>query len=920
MVKIDLFHDFIVVDAYESCVFRGSLMIDNKHGGLQQIDRLVYKSHVPQPELYKVIKRDRSKQTRNQGYAMWQRDDDQVDRENSSMSLVREIDAYVNLSSDEHGAMTPKLIGVDICAETHRVRGIVMEDAGSDLKSLVKIPGAQPSPDECLRICTDMMIKLNQLHQSGFVHRDIKLNNCVRPTDIQWIDFGLCKRSAGLHDVTDECANFGTPGHLPPELMLYHTHVDWHKCDVWSMCAALAAMMAGRTRLFSNEDYRFMIDYGLMFGTKTYELINIDWLKPHSKLRLWFNRAMVKHDAMLDAAALILDLDAHQKSQLQSLYQKADTAAALRKVDNDVTRCIHEMACATDTVTAYHRTRMLNPNMPDDNFAKCQLHIDEHKVACITDPVVQHPSRFWELMVWTHTFEQHEPESSCSQDARALRAKLKKRYVMIDLEQLEYGDLDLMHHGEARQWMDAWWSKHFETTSNAPMTIADTCQQLTRFSKAMRAGMAFDPSQRPSIADLIQILDPQFATRSTSASLLRTGGSSLPKYRYIHTCTDIMMEVMQYVILKFWCAVEANQHLEDPDCMPALRVDTYQPFVHHAITMYTHWASSKSRWSNPIPCYEQWELMLDGQFNTVVDAHLVNHHMMLLACLFLSATMYLDNHRDTNRFIIMLYCEHILNESEMMRINHPSCPSHELFMAELIASVADDLCLDDEEEEEADDNDLSISTMDMLSSGGPTTTNTPPSGEAKDTHTDDQACRVTDADQDEDEDQDEDDQSMTRLLEQPYGHVDPSHSTRKAVASWQDLDEGEDDDDDDEVMEPTMTMMDVIHHMVYTLIHDTQLKIQPPAMHALKHEIDDGAFARFINYNTSKLHYLTKDVDIALILMAHRLAYRRAHPTENLNDVKKHPWSTKYDMDTVERLAQSLNLGEYTSDGMQVYP
>lgn len=232
-------------------------------------------------------------------------------------------------------------------------------------------------------------------------------------------------------------------------------------------------------------------------------------------------------------------------------------------------------------------------------------------------------------------------------------------------------------------------------------------------------------------------------------------------------------------------------------------------------------------------------------------------------------------------------------------------------MAELIASVADGSCLDDEEDHS--DNDPSISTMDMLSSGP--TTNTPPSREALGTNTDDQACRVTDADQD--EDQDVDDQSMTRLLGQPYGHVDKSHPTRKAVGSWHDLDEGE---DDDRVLEPSMTMMDVIHHMVYTLIHDTQLKMQPPAMHALKHEIDDGAFARFINYNTSKLHYLTKDVDIALILMAHRLAYRQAHPTENLNDVKKHPWSTKYDMDTVERLAQSLNLGEYTSDGMQVNP
>ena len=74
-----------------------------------------------------------------------------------------------------------------------------MSALGPDLQTLMReTPGKRFSPPTCYKLVTQLIERLRSLHELGYVHNDIKLQNVVigqLDTDqVYLIDFGLATR------------------------------------------------------------------------------------------------------------------------------------------------------------------------------------------------------------------------------------------------------------------------------------------------------------------------------------------------------------------------------------------------------------------------------------------------------------------------------------------------------------------------------------------------------------------------------------------------------------------------------------------------------------------------------------------------------------------------------------------------------
>lgn len=851
MIKKDLFEDFHVTDAYDTRVFRGYMNVKD-HGKYRKVENLVYKSDISQPHLFKTLKRNMSKDDDDDipflVRGLWDLDQYEAKYEARDFTLIQEIDAYTNLN-DKSERLTPKLVGIDICSTTGRIRGIILEDAGPDLKQSFK-QNHSLTPDAFENFALTMLKKLYQMHQLCFVHRDIKLNNCVNPQDIQFIDFGLSKRLSHPDDSGHESAHVGTPGHVPPELLLFSANVDWKKCDVWSLCAALAALLVGQSRIFANENYRFFIDMALMFGNEQYQLKNLDdWLESHSKLRLWFNPAMVEYKTMIEKTVEILELTEMQQKNLYKMYSgpHVDTDAIAQKYPSRTTRLIDEVALDQNSFNAQYRINVLNPTISNEVYEKCHNVPDLYKVECVTSSSFNKPSRWWEFLVWSRTFAPTcDPNHTCTVQANAIAKKIIEDYKFKDLHNLEYGDLDIVHHPSIRKLIDDWWNVHFESDK-----IDQDCERMLKWSVLLRKGMSFDPRHRPELNDLIQTAH-QIANKSSPESY-RT--ISMKKIEPIPKCSDVMLEMIQFTIDNFWTSVDSELSFK----AALISKDNYQPFVHHGIDMFVNWSSQTKHWDNPIPRPDQWESFIaDGKFNTTTQYHLTEQAFMLFACLKVSAILYLDNHVEMN-----VYLRDLFNEDHIDRYHGMLYFDTKMHLKDNYLNLSGDeydkesYVEDEEEEDDFDSSDSDESVSDTISH--------PSINMSSDLGT-----LI-----------DDDDDESTIILN------------------------GDEDFDESNQFEK-ITFDDVVNSMIHRLIKDTQLKSLPPAMNRLSRLIPDGAVASKVNAAKSVMHYLTKPIDPELFLLA-------CVDPEVLEPIYQHqvpelPFRDQYDQKDIRFLISSLDL------------
>jgi serine/threonine protein kinase/Tfp pilus assembly protein PilF len=114
---------------------------------------------------------------------------------------------------------------------------------GGSLKD--KIRSGMLSIDEVVAITLQVAEGLQEAHEKGIVHRDIKSENIIVTTKgkVKIIDFGVAKLLRGSqHQETGQ--RIGTGPYMSPEQLWGEEEVD-HRADIWSLGVVLYEMLTG---------------------------------------------------------------------------------------------------------------------------------------------------------------------------------------------------------------------------------------------------------------------------------------------------------------------------------------------------------------------------------------------------------------------------------------------------------------------------------------------------------------------------------------------------------------------------------------------------------------------------------------------------------------------------------------------------
>jgi len=131
---------------------------------------------------------------------------------------------------------------------------------GLDLSTLVDKYGPQ-EPARMIHLLVQACHSLEEAHRAGLIHRDIKPANlfvCRYGTDddfVKVLDFGLVKevsaQAAKTQQLTQHDLLMGTPGFMPPELVLGEKNIDG-RADLYALGCVAYWLLTG-TMLFSDE-------------------------------------------------------------------------------------------------------------------------------------------------------------------------------------------------------------------------------------------------------------------------------------------------------------------------------------------------------------------------------------------------------------------------------------------------------------------------------------------------------------------------------------------------------------------------------------------------------------------------------------------------------------------------------------------
>jgi len=116
-------------------------------------------------------------------------------------------------------------------------------------------------PPDALKIVHQTAQGLSAAHDRGVIHRDVKPANLMvsQRGQVKIADFGIALANSDMNaKLTSVGEMVGTPGYLPPELLLGHA-VD-QRSDVYALGVALFEMLTGRTPFSDASVYKLMLD------------------------------------------------------------------------------------------------------------------------------------------------------------------------------------------------------------------------------------------------------------------------------------------------------------------------------------------------------------------------------------------------------------------------------------------------------------------------------------------------------------------------------------------------------------------------------------------------------------------------------------------------------------------------------------
>ena len=152
--------------------------------------------------------------------------------------FIRESNAAASL---EH----PNIVPVYAAGESDGELYIAMRYVdGEDLRTLIEREGAL-SPERAVSICAQIADALDDAHEHGLVHRDVKPGNILvsRGDRAYLTDFGLIRRSELETDLTKTGQFMGTVNYVAPE-QIRGEQVDG-RADVYSLACVLYECLTG---------------------------------------------------------------------------------------------------------------------------------------------------------------------------------------------------------------------------------------------------------------------------------------------------------------------------------------------------------------------------------------------------------------------------------------------------------------------------------------------------------------------------------------------------------------------------------------------------------------------------------------------------------------------------------------------------
>jgi serine/threonine protein kinase len=122
---------------------------------------------------------------------------------------------------------------------------------GESLGDIIERRGALPE-GEAIALITQVAEALQEAHEHGIYHRDLKPDNVLIGPDGQakLTDLGIAKDLHTDGDITDSGRGLGTPHFMAPEQLANAKNVD-ARCDIYALGATLYMMVTGIIPFFT---------------------------------------------------------------------------------------------------------------------------------------------------------------------------------------------------------------------------------------------------------------------------------------------------------------------------------------------------------------------------------------------------------------------------------------------------------------------------------------------------------------------------------------------------------------------------------------------------------------------------------------------------------------------------------------------